>query len=395
MSTKQFKVLVIGGRDFQVQGLNDLGIFYTLFQKKDELTPYQIDHADELLITEYQELDNTLALAKMFHRERQYDAVIGYREFAQTVCAEIAQQLGLPSNCDSGAVSVSRDKLKMRQALAENGQGNVAFAKVESLAELQAFMAELQKPAILKPLDGTGSLGVIKVTPETVEHAYQYVSAHSNGAMLAEEYIGGSEYSVESLSKGGKHQVLAITEKLTTQGPYFVEMGHNQPASLSSADTERVVQAITRLLDTLGHQTGPCHSEIKIFEGEVFVIETHTRNGGDNIWEMTRLTTGVDIFKHTICHLLAIPEPIEKPASNAIAVRYFLPQVEQISKITGVTQVEQQQGIYRLEITSGEGSRIGSLESSHNRAGYVMALGESLKQAVEQADFALDSVIFE
>lgn len=46
---------------------------------------------------------------------------------------------------------------------------------------------------------------------------------------------GGKEYSVESLSYHGRHQVIQITEKITSGPPHCVELGHMQPALLSES----------------------------------------------------------------------------------------------------------------------------------------------------------------
>lgn len=47
---------------------------------------------------------------------------------------------------------------------------------------------------------------------------------------MVEEYMEGPEVSVETLSVNGVCHVIQITDKLTTDAPYFVEMGHSQPS---------------------------------------------------------------------------------------------------------------------------------------------------------------------
>lgn len=392
MKNKQLKVLVIGGRDFQVKGLNELGVFYTLFQTKDELTPYQLEHADELYIINYQDIDKTLEQAAMFHKARCYDAVLGYREFAQLTAAKIAETFSLPSNCKSDAVMVTRDKLLMRKSMESRGINNVAYAEISTHSELVGFLETIGKPLILKPLDGTGSQGVIKVTQHNAYEAYTYARSFTEHHLLAEEYIDGQEFSVESVSLGGKHQILAITEKLTTGAPYFVEVGHNQPAELAESDEALIIASVKELLDVIGHDTGPCHTEVKLNNHNAFIIETHTRNGGDNIWEMTRLTTGVDYFKYTICHLLNLKIPVADPECNGVAIRFVLPSASLVNEVCGVEQALQQQGVKRVEITAKPGTELGSLQSSFNRAGYVMAFGDSSRDAADKAEQALNYI---
>ena len=42
--------------------------------------------------------------------------------------------------------------------------------------------------------------------------------------------------------------------------------------------------------ESLGIYMGATHTEFKIFRDEVYIIETHTRYGGDRIWELLLLT---------------------------------------------------------------------------------------------------------
>ena len=51
-----------------------------------------------------------------------------------------------------------------------------------------------------------------------------------DNAVIAEAVLSGDEFSVEAISVDGRHEILAITGKLTTGEPEFVELGHWQPA---------------------------------------------------------------------------------------------------------------------------------------------------------------------
>ncbi|MEI7503509.1 MAG: ATP-grasp domain-containing protein, partial [Paludibacter sp.] len=90
-------------------------------------------------------------------------------------------------------------------------------------------------PLIIKPTDRSGSRGVKKVldifdVKEAVERAK--IESFTNQAII-EEYITGSEVSVETISWQGTHYILAITDKVTTGEPYFVELEHHQPSKLN------------------------------------------------------------------------------------------------------------------------------------------------------------------
>ena len=54
---------------------------------------------------------------------------------------------------------------------------------------------------------------------------------------------------------------------------------------------------------------------------DVGVIETHTRFGGDQIWELTQLTTGRHFATETIFALLGLPAPEPGDRHGAASMR--------------------------------------------------------------------------
>jgi biotin carboxylase len=82
--------------------------------------------------------------------------------------------------------------------------------------------------------------------------------------VVIEEYIEGREISVESISFNGIHYILAVTDKITTGPPYFVELEHHQPSSLSKEQLENVHRATIHCLDALYIKYGASHAEFKL-----------------------------------------------------------------------------------------------------------------------------------
>jgi biotin carboxylase len=120
--------------------------------------------------------------------------------------------------------------------------------------------------------------------------------------VVVEEFIEGVEVSVESISWKGKHHILAITDKVTTEAPYFVELQHHQPSLLSQEIQDKIIAETLKALDALDIEFGASHSEFKITkEGKVFTIEVGARMGGDFIGShLVELSTGYDFIKGVI-----------------------------------------------------------------------------------------------
>ncbi|MCK9181385.1 MAG: ATP-grasp domain-containing protein [Fibrobacteraceae bacterium] len=154
-----------------------------------------------------------------------------------------------------------------------------------------------QYPVIVKPASGGGKKGITVVnSAKELEQALTYAktSVKNDDGILIERFLDqGTEYSVESLSFEKKHFIIQITQKDSSGSPHCVELGHHQPANINSTIWQKVVAGIEELLTTLGIENGPCHTEIKIIDSKIYLIELNARPGGDHIaYPLTELSTG-------------------------------------------------------------------------------------------------------
>jgi biotin carboxylase len=239
-----------------------------------------------------------------------------------TICY-VAEELKLNSNRFSSALAAT-NKGAMRIAFV-NGNCNVPeFIKVAHLSE---NIGEFQFPVIVKPSDRSGSRGVTKIDrKEDLQEAIaKALEASFEKTALVEQFIEGVEVSVEAISWKGTHTILAITDKVTTNAPYFVELAHHQPSQLSEAVLDKIKSETVKCLNALDINYGASHSEFKITkEGFVYVIEVGARMGGDFIGShLVPLSTGYDFLKGVIdVALNQFEEP--KITKNSYSGVYFL-----------------------------------------------------------------------
>lgn len=370
------RVLIVGGKDFAMSCLTELGIAFTLIQKASDKTEWQTKNAELIIEMDYEALDHCPLVVHQAHMECHFDAVFSFTEFGLYPAAKIADELDIPSNCNIDAVTLTRNKFLLREKLRTLNQYYVPFLLTNDLASANVFMEAQSNGIIVKPVSGAGSLGVFFAKDaEALALAFNNRS-DSNQELLLEKFIGGDEYSIETLSKSGQHEVLAITQKTTSGSPHFVELGHVQPALLDQSLKSDIEHFCIALLDIVGHKDGPCHSEIKVENGAIFLIETQTRNGGDHIWRMTQITTGADLFKETYQHILKLPQSRPLASATHSEIRYFCePQpcknlIETYRLTPGVCDIH-----WRGDI----GGSAFTPRSSYDRAGYILAAGCSLQ----------------
>ncbi len=236
----------------------------------------------------------------------------------------VAEELGLVGN-GSENTFLSTNKHNMRKAFETNGDPSPKSILVESVENISM---DLAFPVIVKPLDRSGSRGVYKVY-DRAEFDRAISDAKDQGFIkkaLIEEFVPGTEYSVECISCRGEHRFLALTYKYTTGLPRFIEGGHLEPVNVEPEMLERIKNTVFHALDTLKVSNGASHSEIKIdSDGNIKIIEIGSRMGGDFIGSsLVQFTTGIDYVKAVIDIALG-NEPDLTPAGEVCAagVRYI------------------------------------------------------------------------
>jgi len=216
-----------------------------------------------------------------------------------TICY-VAEKMNLISNSFISSLA-STNKWDMRKAFKSN---NCSVPKFIEASNTAVNIEDFKFPLIVKPVDRSGSRGVTKVLFEKeLPDAINYAINESFGKKaILEEFIEGDEVSVETISWNGEHTVLAITDKITTGAPHFVELAHHQPSSLAEEIQVKIKAETIKCLNALELNFGAGHSEFKIApNGEVYIIEVGARMGGDFIGShLVELSTGYDFLEGVI-----------------------------------------------------------------------------------------------
>ena len=235
-------------------------------------------------------------------QKEQVDGILSFSlESALPTVIYVATRMGLVSNSEE-SIAITQSKFSQRLALQKAGIPVPQYFLINSETDL--VKVKCNYPIIVKPVDSGGSQGICKVeSPEELTHSYQYAVDYSRSSKaIVEEYIDGREFSVEYISHQGKHYFLQVTDKVTSGAPRFVELQHHQPANISETLKQRIKNMVEAALTALKIENSASHTEIKLnSKGELFIIETGARMGGDYISsDLVRLSTGYDFVEGAI-----------------------------------------------------------------------------------------------
>lgn len=284
--------------------------------------------------------------------------------------ARIAEKFGFPFYSVETA-RWSTDKFQMKQRFME---GDVPCAKGRLVRTVEET-DDLFFPVIVKPRDNSGSRGVklCRSREELTASMHEAFDVSKLDTVLVEEYIEGPEYSIEGLHYADKSEVIQFTEKKTTEFPYNVELGHKQPANLSEEQKDAVRRIVARIGKALKFENCPSHTELKINERGIFVIETSPRLGGDYITsKLTPLSTGINLEDMLL--RIAFGEVVETETGRverASGVHFFCLPEGRVTKIDtkAIEDAKHWPGIHSLHLKLQEGDDVHQITSSLNRYG--------------------------
>jgi len=259
-------------------------------------------------------------------QEIQIDAILSIAsDVAVPTISYVAEKMGLIANSVASAL-VSTNKSLMRSRFNNAGLFTPFYCTFTSSEEVND-RSDLTFPIVVKPTDRSGSRGVIiaQNQEELKLNIQQAIDESFEKKAIAEAFIEGNEYSVESISQDGKHTILVITEKVTSGSPYFVELEHHQPANLDLTLKKHIEETVKRGLDALSIKNGASHSELKVNPEGLFLIEIGGRMGGDFIGShLVQLSTGYDYLKNIIQVALGHKIDVFKEGNYFFSGVYFL-----------------------------------------------------------------------
>ena len=344
---------------------------------------YCKDDCDAFEVVGGQDFNGTIDVAKKYNVSA---IVTAATDKPLVMMARVAKELSLPFYSVETA-EWSTDKFQMKQRFLEGGVPCARGRLIHNSEEAQ----DLYFPLICKPRDNSGSRGVklcrdLQELQECIDEAIQYSKLNT---VLVEEFIEGREFSIEGLHYDGKSEVIQFTEKKTTEFPYNVELGHKQPANLIDEQRDAIREIVSKIGAALKFENCPSHTELKVNDRGIFVIETSPRLGGDYITStLTPLSTGINL-EDQLLHI-ALGEKVNTISgrvNKASGVCFFsYPEGEVKAISSEISEVAKLPHIHDFELKLKVGDHINQITSSLNRYGQFIVDGDTREEVDELID---------
>lgn len=367
------------GRDFAVaarrHGLRPVLLTATP-DKYDYITELDldvrlVDTADSAAVsTACRKLDGRLA------------GIASSSEYFVATAAQVAAELGLRAQ-NAAAIGRCRNKAQQRWWLHAAGVPVPGFVSCTTPA--QAAAAAQGGPVVVKPVYGSGSIGVRRCADPGAAFGWaQRLLTGSATEILVEREVTGPEFSVEIIDG----EPVGVTRKHVGATPYFVETGHDYPAPVPAADIAALETVAVQSVRAIGHTVGPAHVELRLPPGEPpTIIEINPRLAGGLIPRLVRYATGRDLVDETVAGAagLAATEPV--PGNGFAAIRFLIPPRDgEITAVTGISAARELPGVVEAECRLSPGDRVTIEHSFVDRKGHVIGTGARAADAIAAAD---------
>lgn len=369
------KLLMLGGgflQKYVIRKAKAMG-YYVLCLDAD-LNAVGFDIADEHAVINIVDEEACLAYA----RDKQVDGVLtAATDFSVLTMSRIAEELHLPG-INYQSAKVIKNKALVRKRLFEANADDTGISyEIDSVEDIADLLPKIKFPVMMKPVDGSGSRGASKV--EKAEDFVKAAEFAMNGSIthraVAEPFIEGKEYGVESFVDNGVIHVLGVMQKDMTEPPYYAELGHAIPSGLTPELETKVKSCVYRAIFALGVNHGSVNMDLLITnEGNVHIVDVGARMGGNLIGShIIPMGTGIDYMGNMIRAAVGDAtnwKPEWQPKPVATKLLALTPGI--IKKLPNFDQIAAEYNV-QIEHHLHEGNTITPYRTNLDGCGYVVA----------------------
>ena len=226
------------------------------------------------------------------------------------------------------------------------------------------------------------------------------LDASRSATLLVEEHVAGIEVTVNAFSVGG------ALLSAHGDGPFdrtAACLRRRTDARLAerarAGQIGAVVEAAAAAAAAVGIENGPSYTQVLVGPDGPRVGELAARLGGGHDAELCRVALGVDLNGAALSAALGEEIHVDEPCARGACRRRVRPLPRpppgELREVTGIEEAFAQAGIRGIRIYRRPGHRFEEFRRGPDRAGAILAVGESREEALERASRAEATIRFE
>lgn len=201
-------------------------------------------------------------------------------DFGLAAVAKVGEVCGVPAATpESVELALNKDKAveTLREAGVSVPEGRAVIMWEELLEAAEAF----GYPLILKPIDSSGSRGVVTVSEESELNKAYMKALHFSMTVLAEKVVQGKHIDVNGLFVDGRFYPCGLLDRFFCDPPNNYPVWGHAPSSLTQEEANRVYAEVERGARALGINVGPVKGDVIYTHDGPVILEIAPRFHGD------------------------------------------------------------------------------------------------------------------
>jgi biotin carboxylase len=195
---------------------------------------------------------------------------------------KLSEQMKLRSN---GTKVINRsDKVVQQEIIRKHGLRCLRQVKVERFSEMEEFVKTEPFPVVLKPVEGSEGTKLCHSIDEAKEHFDALMK--NSAAVLCQEFLRGTEYVVDHVSRDGEHKTMMIWkyDKRPCNGAPLVFFG-TLPVDSDTYEAKILIPYVRGVLTALEVENGATNAIVTMTPNGPCLVEMNLRpNGADANW---------------------------------------------------------------------------------------------------------------
>ena len=390
--------------------------------------------ADEFVCIDLKDTARLIDYARYLQQNGGLDAVFTAATDFSAAVAAVAAACGLRGHTLEAALNAT-DKVRMRECFRKadvpspafieltaadlaapadrlEARGNVRYSDLGAATAdtLERRLGELagRFPLVVKPVDNMGARGcsLVKNLSELRKAAATALQYSRSGRAIVEEYIEGSEFSIEGLIFGGRLYITALADRHIFFPPYFIEMGHTIPSDCTQDIADEVMSVFERGVHALGLTDGAVKGDILVRNGKAFVGEIAARLSGGYMsgWTVP-YSCGLDITAaaltlalggsprlHT-CGKDSFVIPLKQNCPFVSAERAWISIPGQVASVSGLEAARAAPFVKDVFPRAGAGDTVVFPQNNVEKCGNVLSAAPSRREAVQASEAACRKIV--
>ena len=381
-------ILILGAGVMQIPAIKkakEMGLFVICADGNSEAEGKEL--CDLFYAVDLKDKNGLLELAEKFHNKHTLHGVFtAGTDFSSSV-SWITEKLGLPGIPYQVALNAT-DKYRMRCCFKESNVPSPGFIEFSEGMDIEEKISDLSFPLVVKPVDSMGSRGVQKVSSleELKDCVFTSIKHSRTSRAIIEEFIDGEEFSLDALVIDGNVKVYGFADREIQFPPFFVEMGHTIPSSISKENMESVIDVFTQGVKALGINYGCAKGDMKLTKKGPVIGEIAARLSGGFMSGWTYpYSSEIDLTKGGIELSLGQPVTIDKKPAELFCAERALISIPGIIKDIKIPYTLPK-GIKNRFISSKVGDKVVFPKNNVEKCGNIISLAPSREKAIKLAE---------